>query len=186
MTEQPLKIIGLCGRAGVGKDEIARYLTAEHNFEQIALAWPLKDMLQALPEILEFDLEDRQKKELPNPFYEISPRKMMQTLGDWGRELRSDFWIRLAQLHIERIKIYNRNLETFGYIGGIVVSDCRMENELAWIRSIGGHVWHIYRGQSTQVNPHKTEQIQLPGLGDAICLNDGTIEDLHAWIELEL
>jgi len=181
MTE--LKIIGLCGRAGVGKDEAARYLISEHAFEQIALAWPIKEMLQALPEILESDLELRMVKEIPHPFYEISPRRLMQSLGDWGRELDQNFWIRIAEQRIAGVRDYNKSLETFGLISGVVISDLRLETELEWVRRLGGQVWHIYRDGASPVIGHVTERRHLPTFGDKILHNNGTLEQLFSSVE---
>ena len=39
-------LIGVCGKAGSGKDTIADYLVKKYNFKKIALADPIKRMVE--------------------------------------------------------------------------------------------------------------------------------------------
>lgn len=138
-------LIGLTGRARVGKDTVARRLENEWGFEQYSFAGPLKAMLRA-----GFGLDGRHLegdlKEVELPWLGKSPRQLMQTLGtEWGREqVAEDVWLRLADRAADRIEL-------------MVVSDVRFENEAAWVRSRGGLLVHIIRPDAVQVSSHASE-----------------------------
>lgn len=60
-----MKIIGLTGEAGSGKDTIADYLVSHHDFRKISFAEPLRRGLQAMFGIPMHMLQDRAIKHLP-------------------------------------------------------------------------------------------------------------------------
>jgi hypothetical protein len=166
------RVIGVAGRARVGKDTAARMLHGLGVGDFVyAFADPLRAMLRAG---LGIDMslpywQEHKEKGLPE-FGGASPRRIMQTLGtEWGRELiHGDIWLTLA---------FKRLMEGGGR--GMIVSDCRFENETAWIRRVGGLVVHIERAAAEAVRPHSSEAGVAVGAGDWVVANNGTLRELE-------
>ena len=142
-------IIGVCGFIGSGKDTVADYLTNFHEFRRESFANSLKD---AVAQVFGWDrtmLEGRTKqarewREQVDPWWsqrlnmpELTPRLMLQL---WGTEVcrrgfHDDIWI--ASLE-NKLRTSQDN---------IVISDCRFPNEIASIRSAGGKIVWVKRGE---------------------------------------
>jgi hypothetical protein len=166
-----MKIIGLTGKAGVGKDTVADYLVKNHGFRKYSLAGPLKEMLK----VIGVECDNRETKELPHPIFGVSPRRMAQTLGtEWMRNcVAADGWLRLADQFV-RTTIELNNLEDVPSIQGIVFSDVRFENEAEFIRPRGTLV-HVMRNTEA-VAAHSSEAgVEFKDC-DRCLLNDKTIE----------
>lgn len=178
-----LKIIGLTGPAGAGKDTAALHLCAAYGFASFALADPIRKGIMAMFDMAEVELVDRSKKEQPIYWLGKSPRQLMQTLGtEWGRQhVADDIWLRLAD---QRIAHLTANAKYLG-LKGIVITDIRFPNEAEWIRQRGDLV-HITR-QSKCLNQstakHASEQGIAPLDCESILINDSTIADLYRQIE---
>lgn len=174
-----MRVIGIAGRAGSGKDTIADYLVSTHGFKKLAFADPIKAMLRQIG----VDCTDRSTKELPHPTFGKSPRQMAQFLGtEWMRNLiHYDGWVRITAQQVMVIKELNK-LDELGGIRGIVISDLRFENERQWLRSIGADIWHVYR-ETQSVSAHSSE-FPLPiEVRDTVFMNDESIKELHEAIE---
>lgn len=134
MTIQP-KLIGLCGKKGVGKSTYASFLAGKtgHVF---SFATPLKSMLTAVfPN--EYVLK---KKDEKIPYFDVTARYLLQTLGtEWGRNMvDQNIWIKLLRVRlIEHL--------TDSAVTPLVVDDLRFDNEAEMIRELGGEVWHLDR-----------------------------------------
>lgn len=190
MRSTQLKLIGLTGPAGCGKDTIARFLCDTQEFRQIALADPIRDGIEAMFGISREFLTDRDLKEtsLKQIFgFDKSPRQLMQTLGtEWGRNMIDpNIWLNIARTKIE----FNKRLCAANnlYLRGIAVSDIRFEGEAKWLRDQGGTIWHIRRPNNpyTITTAHASEgQITIPppipGIGEEpLIINGGDIDQLH-------
>jgi hypothetical protein len=144
-----MKIIGVCGFIGSGKDTIADYLTNFHGFRRESFANSLKD---AVAQVFGWDrtmLEGRTKqarewREQVDPWWadrlgmpHLTPRWVLQY---WGTEVcrkafHDDIWI--ASLEN---KLRNSTDD-------IVISDCRFPNEIKSIKDAGGIVIRVKRGE---------------------------------------
>lgn len=60
----------------------------------------------------------------------------------------------------------------------IIIKDIRFENEAAYIRSIGGSIWHIVRANAQAVNMHSSEFGITVNDQDTVIHNNGTLEEL--------
>jgi cytidylate kinase len=164
-------LIGITGKARSGKDTVARHLATSHGFDHYWFSKPMKDALAAMlgwtSEHLYGDL-----KEFIDPFYNVSPRRALQTIGtDWGRDIiNKDLWLLCA----ERAITNSPNL---------VISDVRFDNEASLIRSKGGIVLRISRDDAQEVAEHVSESGVSEQLIDMTISNDGTIEELQAVID---
>ncbi len=147
-------IIGLTGKAGVGKSTIANILVKDYGYRCVPFAEPLKDMLAAIG--LTHDELYGDKKEVVNPNYGVTPRHMMQTLGtEWGRNLiGEDVWVEAWCRCLYR-RYQNDN---------IVVDDIRFPNEVGRVRALGGKIVNIhgdlYLNEATA--KHVSESLELP------------------------
>lgn len=177
-----LKLIGLAGAAGCGKDTVAKFLCDTHEFRQIALAEPIRKGIAAMFGIPHEYLTDRALKEQPlDQLCGKSPRYAMQTLGtEWGRnQLCLDVWLKVAQADID----YHQKLAAANnmYLNGIVVSDIRFEGEAKWLRDQGGTIWHINRPNNPYATftGHLSEVPILIAENEPTITNDGDIDQLH-------
>lgn len=160
-------LIGICGKAGAGKDSVADQIQRTGTFVRHSLAGPIKQML----DVIGVNCNSRENKEKPHPIFGVSPRRMAQTLGtEWMRDLiDKDGWLKIAQ---DKWRQY--------YINdvGMVVPDVRFENEVDWIRK-EGILLHVIRPNVGEVSAHSSENGIEYGPNDIVIRNGGTIEELN-------
>lgn len=183
-----MKLIGLTGPAGAGKDSVADVLCKDHGFVRYEFARPLKAMLN----VIGVACDDRALKELPHPLFGKSPRRMAQTLGtEWMRELvNAEGWLLLAGKFIDDVwrvkslqitegeRLERPAARRMWNAKGIVITDCRFQNEAAFIAERGGVIWHIERPGVAAVEAHSSESglERLPG--DLVIPNMGPLKML--------
>lgn len=177
-------LIALMGPAGAGKTTAAEMLARHHGFEPYALATPIKTMLEALLVSVDVDhahLHETHLKQQPIPeLHHVCARRLMTTLGDWGRSLHPQLWIHATQraLGLPHAPVAPR----------IVISDVRYPDEADWIRSMGGRVWLIERdtNQLSLVPAHSSETSHQAITPDVRISNRGTLDDLRAELDAEM
>lgn len=166
-------LIGLCGKAGSGKDSVRSILEYHCEFAGLAFAEPIRGMLRELLTtngVSDEYITNRDLKETEIPGLGVSYRRMAQTLGtEWGRDcLGTDFWLNVAARRMADLRGRGcRNL---------VVSDVRFANEAEWVRAQGGVVWLIDRPGVAPVQPHVTEQMEFEP--DTVLPNHGSLDEL--------
>lgn len=174
-----MRIIGLTGQAGSGKDTVRGILEQCHGFRGMAFADPIRSMLATLlcdagvsPEWI----YRRDLKEKPIPELGTSYRHLAQTLGtEWGRSFtQGDPWLRIAQARATALKACGVNR--------LVISDVRFPNEASWIRAQGGEIWRIERPNIPSVREHASEKLEhiTP---DRTIPNTDTVGALHSWVD---
>jgi hypothetical protein len=172
----------LVGRAGSGKDTVARMLQKHLvNAELISFAEPLKDFCQYA-----FDFSDEQirgpsaSRDAPDLRYRradgafLTPRYALQTLGtEWGRNCYPDVWVDLALRRVEQTLASGRSA---------IITDCRFLNEAARVSAAGGCLVRIVRpGVKDAAHVSETEQ-DATGMAQYITCtvhNDGTLDYLR-------
>jgi hypothetical protein len=127
-------VIGLCGYAGSGKSEAAKYLASTYGYERRHVGAPMKSMLRAVG-LSEEELDGAAKEEPSDNLLGVTPREAMITLGsDWGRKLiHPDLW---ARIWARQVKPGER----------VVNESVRFPNEVEAIRSLDGIIIRIDRG----------------------------------------
>ncbi len=177
-------IIGLAGKARAGKDEVADILVKHFAFTKMSSVDPVKKAAAILSgyAIEHFNAEQLKEKELE--FWGISGRVFTQDIGMFLREkYGEDFLLRRLELAMQNSpKGFSR----------IVLTNCRFDNETAWVRKQGGFVFHVdgnYPGRKEiPASDHATERGVTRMACDYMIMNDGTLADLkktvhHAMID---
>ncbi len=165
-------IIGLSGRAGVGKDTVGNFLVKNHSFEKVSLADPMKDFVRKM-----FGWNDEHLhgalKETVDPRYNCSPRHALQTLGtQWGRVCYENVWVDYAMKEARKRLAYFKS-------DGVVICDVRFRNELDAIQAAGGKVWRIVREDARRLigasagHASETELVDAPEGYDRVLTTTG-------------
>ena len=173
------RLIGIyAGASGSGKTTAARYLADQHNFAVISFATPLKRMVAAFlnsygysPDEVQDLIANRKHEVLPD--LKISPRQLMQTLGnEWGRECVSrDVWLKAWEMSCDRYLALGMN---------VVCDDCRYPNEAALIKEKGGELWRIDRPKTAILYEHSSEGgLDTYRDWDCVLKNVGDQDDLR-------
>ena len=144
-----LRVVGLCGFLGAGKDTVADYLE-QLGFQRASFAGVLKDVVARAFSWPRHLLEGRSAfsrawREQPDEYWAdalgmpgLTPRTVLQM---WGTDVvrkgfHTDFWVRALAHDIALGKYGTR----------VVVTDCRFPNEVRLLKAMGGQVWRIQRG----------------------------------------
>jgi hypothetical protein len=164
------RIIGITGRAGAGKNAVASMIPGAFV---IGMADPLYAMLAAMLGIPEPILRQRECKETVVPWLGKSVRELLQTLGtEWGRGMVcSDVWLRLLGRRLAMLAEQGICL--------IAVADVRFENEVEYLRGIGGEIWHVRRPGLDAPASHASEAGVGVAAGDVVIDNGGTLDGLR-------
>lgn len=162
-----LQIIGLSGKAGVGKDYIAQQFLQPLGFQQISLADHFK-----------LTIVGRKLATFQEVFHTKPPhvRKLLQEEGTergrnvYGEDVWCDTLYATVLLHAAR------NNQTRW-----VIPDVRFPNEVQFIQQVGGVVYRIWAPDRAATSPLTPEQRQHPSETaldryDPIELPDGTFD----------
>jgi hypothetical protein len=166
-----MKIIALCGPVGSGKDSCCENISAEFK---LAFAKPLKDSIKILFDFSHDQLYDPISKETVDERFMVTPREVMQKVGDSLRSIDKNFFINRLSIEIEKM-----SLKKSPYV---IITDVRYPNEAEFIKSIGGSIVRIKRPHSsvkrTKFSDHKSEIDLDEKYIDLTIINDKTLEDL--------
>lgn len=175
-------IVGLGCTAQVGKDTAASYLEKKHpgKVKRVAFADKLKQMAMDV-----FGLTQEQcygaveVKEAVDPRYGLSPREIMQGIGEKMREIYPAIWVDT---------VFNSTipeLEQQGY-NCVVISDVRYPNEGDKVHEHGGFVVRIDRKSGgTSVGASHSSETAMANYEDFdfIVENNGTFEGFFEQID---
>ncbi len=176
-------ILGLGVTAQVGKDTAADYI--EENYpgtHRVAFADKLKRIAMLL-----FGLSHEQCygpveiKEKVDPRYNLTPREILQGIGEKMREIYPDIWVDTV-FYTTIPELQEQGFDKF------VISDVRYPNEADKIQERAGEVVKIQRkvGGVSVGADHSSETAMLDYDEDkyfAIVNNDDTLEDFFASID---
>ena len=173
-------IIGLSGYAQSGKDTVAKYLVENHNFERVAFADPIKNLLWEINPLLAdgFNLQgvvnaygwDAAKTRFPEV------RNLLQNLGKGARDvLDTDIWVSAA---LRKMWDVDQNY---------VITDVRFQNEATTLKMLTDtYIWRVERIGVDAVNSHVSEHDLDAWEFDAYVHNNSTIEDLEFAVKTTL
>ena len=173
---KPPLIIGLAGRARVGKNSIGDRFAIAYGAWTLAFTEPLYDGIEATFGI--HDIETLDKDEPRVEFNGLSLRAALQRYGDWIRgHFGADILIRLLGVRMIAAQIHGNDF--------FLVTDVRTKAEIDWIRERGGAIWWVSRPSAPGVEAHGTEftdaqQASWRHPDDVEIVNDGSFSDLLA------
>lgn len=195
---------GIMGAIGCGKDTAAQYLIDAYGFKKVSFAKKVKDIAAISfgwdRALLEGNTPaSRYWRDLEDPFWKITPRSALQKIGTemFRAQVSDDFWIKCAQKEIDESSV------------PVVIADCRFENEIEFIHSIGGKIIYIQRDSAEIKVPEHVKRAAMnpkqPGAkkiletsgvhesdwsmyglvarADYIISNNSTIEELNATLK---
>lgn len=174
-----MKIIGITGLAGSGKDTARSVLQNHFGVTGMAFADPMRAMLGQLLDHCGIGAEwmtQRELKEMPMPGLGVSYRHAAQALGtEWGRALTpsGDIWLKAAAASMAEV------MNIKGPDAVFCISDVRFENEARWVREQGGVVWRIDRPGVAPVRQHASENGIPQNLIDHVISNSETVDILR-------
>lgn len=130
-----MKVLGIAGKKGVGKDTIANYLVNNYGFVKVAYADKVKDVARSLG-------WDGKKDE--------RGRRLLQRLGtDVAREYDIDIWVKAT---FKVIGVMSQLYDKF------VIPDVRFQNEVDAIHESGGLVILIGAKWQDNKDSHPSER----------------------------
>jgi len=169
-------LVGICGKAGAGKDTVGDYLIKSHGFKKIALADPIKRLVKDVFALDDHTVYDRVAREQPlKNWPNWTVRKLLQFIGtELFRENIDDaIWVKSLWYRIQDDKSNN-----------YVVTDIRFPNELQFFKS------NAKKGEfvclkvvrpgcdgKVGLTGHASEAYDLDG--DFEIINDGSFEVLY-------
>ena len=183
-------IIGLVGYIGSGKGTVGDILVREHGYYKFAFADALKDAVSQIfvwPRgLLEGDSNaSRAFRERVDPWwshkfgYEVTPRLILQKFGTEAcrHGIADNIWIAALEKRIE------------GY-ENVVISDVRFPNEIDFVRSAGGVIIRVRRGEDP--TPEELSKMHISETAwndqpvDYTMINDSTLENLKDNVKFTL
>jgi hypothetical protein len=174
-----MKLIGLAGHAGSGKDEAAKALFPL-GYERVAFADAVRRAALAIdPVIVGTSCNNLRLSEFvalvgwQEAKREAEVRRLLQVIGtEAGRDIHGrDCWIKATDRDVANFRLMGR---------GVVITDVRFSNEARYIQKQGGKVYLIQRPGVGPRNEHASEKLGFDV--DGVIVNDGSIDELHRWV----
>ena len=183
-------IIGLVGYIGSGKGTVGDILVRNHGYTKFAFADALKDATSTIfmwPRgLLEGDSNaSRAFRERVDTWwsnklgYEVTPRLILQKMGTEAcrQGIADNIWIAALEKRMH------------GY-QDVVISDVRFPNEIDFVRSVGGVIIRVRRGEDpTDEELSKMHISETAWKGqevDYTLVNDSTLENLKDNVKFTL
>jgi len=173
-----MKLIGLTGKAGSGKDTLASMILEHTTGTTRAFADPLRRAAKEIFGLTDQQMADRELKEQVVPYWGMSPRRILQLLGTESvrHVFGGDTWVLNADLRLEAL-LQSESREQLP-VEVCIWTDCRYPEEASWIRENGGIVIRVKRPGVAAVESHSSEQDLPAELVDGRVINGGTLDEL--------
>ena len=172
-------LIGICGKAGAGKDTIGDYLVKHKDFKKIALADPIKRLVKDVFVLNDNTVYDRVEREKPLEQWDgWSVRRLLQFIGTelFRKNIDESIWVKSLWYRVREDPLSN-----------YVITDIRFKNELDFLKDIGKNefisIKVVRDGCNGQVGiiGHESEKYDLDA--DIVLENNGTYSDLFKKID---
>lgn len=185
-------LIGLGGLKRSGKDTVADRLVGEHGFAKNWMSEPLNEALSIVnPYVgvlgdgtlvryayLVEEVGYEQAKEFPEV------RRLLQRFGtEFGRKMVGEtIWTELVFRAVDEQLAAGKD---------VAITGIRYFNELEEVRRRGGILLHVQRPQledraPAELSTHDSEVSLVSTDFDETISNEGTLHDLHQWVDLSI
>jgi len=144
-----MKVVGICGQLGSGKDTLADYLAGELNkrfrcsalWRRIGFAHAVKKVYMDTFNVSWDFIEEWKRKDEAPPGFDKNVRKSLQFIGDGFRSIKNNIWIEIA------------------FRDGMpkVISDVRYLNEAAAVKEHDGITVLVWRPGFENNDPNPSE-----------------------------
>jgi hypothetical protein len=176
-----MKLIGIAGRKGSGKDTFAKPLLIDNDgeFNLVKFADGLKNMLRSLfrdagcdAETIEEMIEGKLKETPTDVLFGKTPREAMQSLGtEWRNMINVGLWLGITDLRLKKL--------ARGGAKGVIITDVRFQHEVEYLRKLGGTVFRIVGNvKDNEFSNHSSEKLIDELEVDGEIFNFGTIDEL--------
>ena len=175
-----MKLIGISGYKGSGKDTLAKFIMAYAPYVKYSMADPIR----AIGTVMGFtdeEMLDPVKKELVSEFFGISWRKFAQWIGtDVMRDglkvlipdMEHQIWVKLAERQFDKHPTVN-----------YVIPDIRFDDEAEMVKRRNGIMIQV-QGRTTGNDMHPSERGVSPYLIDSFVHNTSSIEEFKNAAEI--
>lgn len=200
---QPVRLIGLHGGIGVGKDtfaDIAKELLSNRGVWTVGYADPIKRIAQQLYGFSAHDLwGPSSARAAISPLYKdpsMIARFVLQKLGtEVCRAIHPDTWLKAFEDTFKKLDgsaRYSREggvlyddddvVDKNTYSNRVIVTDVRFKNELTHIKMLGGVLVKIIRpvevsAEQNSIPDHISNQVFPDELFDYVLPNNGSLAD---------
>jgi len=168
-------LVGICGKAGAGKDTVGDHIVEEYGFEKISLADPIKRLVKDVFVLDDHTVYDREAREVELPDWEgWSVRKLLQFVGTemFRESIDPSIWVKSLWLRVKNNP--NKNY---------VVTDIRFPNELEFFEKHGKTDFLSLKVERdgcdgvVGLSGHESEKYDLETQG--ILFNNKEIKDMY-------
>lgn len=169
-------LIGLVGRKNSGKTTAAELI--KDDFKDVTFAEPVKRIVE-ITHGFSYDMllgDTPEKRERRNnehdPIWNQTPVQAMQFIGTdlYRNHFDKNIWINIAKRKIDDIMKTGQN---------VVITDCRFENEIEFIRKQGGRILVLYE------NPDDIKPIKKYNINTFIYIILSIMVFIISWLFLE-
>lgn len=182
-------IVALSGLKGAGKDTAAEVMVEEYGFRKIAFADALRQLLLVIDPEISFEdiwgvncrrlsqlVAESGWDEVKRSYPEV--RRLMQVTGTEGVRMLfgENAWVDILARKFPDLADYDTRY---------VITDCRFDNEVEFIRSHGGLLVWIDREGLTS-DGHASESDHIRDLASVVLYNSRTIDDLQDSVQIML
>jgi len=167
-----IRLIGLIGKAGSGKDTFAKEL----GWESVAYADALKRFCIDYLGCTHDDIYTQEGKMRDNPEWGMTNREILQRVGTEAMRcgFHKDVWVKILKRRVQKLLDEGKK---------VVVTDCRFENECQMVEDLGGILIEITRDEeqgnlTASEKQHPSEQSIDRRFVTFTVENNGTIEEM--------
>ena len=167
-----IRLIGLIGKAGSGKDTFAKEL----GWESVAYADALKQFCIDYLGCTHDDIYTQEGKMRDNPEWGMTNREILQRVGTEAMRcgFHKDVWVKILKRRVQKLLDEGKK---------VVVTDCRFENECQMVEDLGGILIEITRdgeqgNLTASEKQHPSEQTIDRRFVTFTVENNGTVEEM--------